>query len=200
MRWIYGLRSATMQDVVVVTALGVRRMPADRQLRKLDAWHWAPVACVAVLVVGILTGVLATGPVAGPGVRARSYLARTACLLTDSRGLAGPQAAAAWAGLQDASAATGAQVQYLAVPSGTTAAGARPYLASLVLRKCAVVVATGPAQVAAVAADAVRFGSVRFAVAGGRAPGANVAVLPASAGAMRSAVTSLVTSAVSASG
>jgi hypothetical protein len=99
--------------------------------------------------------------------------------------------------MQDASLATRAKVQYLAVPAGApTAAGARPYLASLLVRKCGAVVATGPAQVAAVAADARRYGSVRFAVVGGRATASNVTAMPSSPGAMRSAVTAWVTSAV----
>jgi basic membrane lipoprotein Med (substrate-binding protein (PBP1-ABC) superfamily) len=147
-------------------------------------------------IAGLTAGLLAASGGGGPAPRARSYLAFTACLLTNPQGLASPQAAAAWAGLENASATTRAKVQYLAVPPGTTtAASARPYLASLLLRKCSVVVATGPAQVAAVDADARQFGSVKFAVAGGHASAANVTAMPASPGAVRSAVTALVTAA-----
>jgi basic membrane lipoprotein Med (substrate-binding protein (PBP1-ABC) superfamily) len=185
-------------------AVNDRRQPpamarASRWWRRLGRWRWAAVACVVLVIGGLTGGVLATGG-GGPAPRARIYLAFTACLLTNSQGLASPQAAAAWAGMQTASLATRAKVQYLAVPPGTSAAGARPYLASLLVRKCGVVVATGPAQAAAVAADAPRYGSVRFAVVGGRATASNVTVIPTSPGAMRSAVSALVTSAVAASG
>lgn len=75
-------------------------------------------------------------------------------MLTGPDGLAGSQAAAAWAGLQKASLRTHAKVQYLAVTSGTTARSAAPYLASLATRHCGVVVAAGAPQVAAVGAVA----------------------------------------------
>ncbi|HEY4867303.1 MAG TPA: hypothetical protein VIK45_17525, partial [Candidatus Dormibacteraeota bacterium] len=76
-----------------------------------------------VAVVAIALEVTSAG---GPPARARQYLSFTACLLTDSRGLAGAQASAAWAGLEQASASTRAQVQYLSVSQGAAAA---PYLA-----------------------------------------------------------------------
>jgi hypothetical protein len=168
-----------------------------RWWRRLDGRGRGAFCAVLVVIVGAAVALLVTSG-GGPAPRARQYLAFTACLLTDSRGLAGPQAAAAWAGMQDASLATHAKVQSLAVPPGSSSAA--PYLASLVLRKCAVVVATGPAQVAAVAADAGHFRSVHFCVVGGGASGPNVTVLRGSAGAVKSAVAALVTSAVAASG
>jgi hypothetical protein len=179
-----------------------RKGPAGRAggwWRGLGRWRWVAAAC-AVLVIGGLTGGLLATASSGPAPRARVYLAFTACLLTSSQGLSSPQAAAAWAGMEDASLATRAKVQYLAVPPGTSGVGARPYLTSLLLRKCGAVVATGPAQTAAVTADAPRYGSVRFAVPGGRAAASNVTVVPSSPGAMRSAVSAFVTSAVAASG
>jgi len=154
------------------------------------------VAAIAgcAVVAGLLTWAFSGSN--GPAPRARQYLAFTACLLTDSSGLAGAQAAQAWAGMQSASLATHAKVEYLPVSGGSTEANAQPYLASLVERQCGVVVAVGAAQVAAVAADAGRFASVRFAVVGGHATGGNVTAVDGSAGQVRSAVAQLVTSAV----
>jgi len=65
------------------------------------------VACAAV------AGVLAVAHDRGSAPRARQYLAFTACLLTGSRGLAGAKGAEAWAGMQAASLATRAKVEYL---------------------------------------------------------------------------------------
>ncbi len=158
----------------------------------------AACGAVGVVVIAIILVVAASG--SKPQPRARQYLAFTACLLTDARGLAGSQAAQAWAGLEDASSATHAKVQYLQVTTGSTEAEAAPFLASLVARECKVVVAAGPAQVAAVAADAHRFPSVRFAVVGGTAADSNVTVVAGSGSAVRSAVASLVTNAAGANG
>lgn len=149
----------------------------------------------------IVGGVLAWGVIgSSPAPRARQYIAFTVCLLTDSRGLASPQAAAAWAGLQEASAATRAKVQYQPVMSGSTEGAAAPYLAGLVAQQCRVVVATGPAQAAAVRASARRFPSVRFAVVNAAARAANVTAVRGSAGQIRSAIAALVRSAVGRSG
>lgn len=161
------------------------------------------VGSAGVLVVALgVTVVVALA--SGPAPRARQYLAFTACLLTDGRGVAGAPAASAWAGMQDASLATHAKVQYLPVTAGSTEGAAAPVLASLVARQCKVV-AAGPPQVAAVMAEARHYPSVRFAVVGGPAAGAgqrlvghsNVTVVT---GAVRSTVAGLVTSAVAASG
>jgi hypothetical protein len=112
--------------------------------------------------------------------RARPYLDYTACLLTDAQGVAGAAAAPVWAGMQDASLATHAKVQFLQVTGEATVGNALPYLATLVQRRCAVVFAVGPAQVAAVAADAAKHPAVQFVVAGGSSPASNVAVIDSS--------------------
>ncbi len=132
----------------------------------------------------------------------RPYLSFTGCLLTGSGGISSEPAAAAWAGLQDAAAATRMQAQYLAVPASVpqTAAGASPYLASLVTQHCGLVVAAGPAQASAVAGAARRFSTVRFVVIGGAVPAPNVTVVRGNPAAVRSGVDSLARAAVSAAG
>lgn len=155
------------------------------------------VAGAAVVVAGcVAVGVMVSLPSAP---RARQYLAFTACLLTDAHGLNGQPAATVWAGLEDASLATHAKAEYLPVMTGPTAADAAPFVASLVARQCKVVIAAGQAPSAAVAVSARRYPGVQFAVVGGKAAGRNVTQLAGPAGAVRSAVDSLVTSAVAAS-
>jgi hypothetical protein len=137
-------------------------------------------AAAAVVLLGALVVFLVWPDEREAPPRARPYLEYTACLLTDGQGVAGPAAAAVWAGMQDASLATHAKVQYLPVVGEATVGNALPYLANLVQRRCAVVFAVGPAQVAAVAADAARHPGVRFVVASGSAgspPSANVTAI-----------------------
>lgn len=132
-------------------------------------WWWA---VPAVLVVGgLLTWLLWPS---APAARARSYRDVDACLLTDGQGLSGAQAAAVWAGMQDASADTRVRVSYLAVQGEGTVGNALPYLAGLLQRGCDVVLATGPAEVSAVVADAKTYPKVRFVVVGASAAGPNV--------------------------
>jgi basic membrane lipoprotein Med (substrate-binding protein (PBP1-ABC) superfamily) len=146
-------------------------------------------AIIAVIVIVALTS---GGGQTTPGER--PYLAFKGCLLTDWHGLAGSRSAAAWAGLQQASAATRMQAQYLTVPQ--TASSAAPFLASLIVQRCGLVVAQGPREAAAVMADARRFPQVRFVVVGGRASGANVTVVSGPASALRSQVAALAQSAL----
>jgi hypothetical protein len=153
-------------------AFGLRRW--DVGLVILRRWRLWAAAAVVVVVLGLGVWLLWPSP---PPPRARPYLDWTACLLTDGQGTGGPQAAAVWAGMQDASSATHARVQYVAVAGGASTGDALPYLAGLLQRQCAVVVAVGDAQVAAVATDAPRYPAVRFVVVGGSASGGNVTVL-----------------------
>ena len=86
---------------------------------------WLAGGAAFVLVVA-LTWALWPASEPDPPPRAREYLDYTACLLTGDRGIADPQAAPVWAGLQDASLATRAKVQYLAVTGPQTAENGVP--------------------------------------------------------------------------
>ncbi|MFL6073977.1 MAG: hypothetical protein ACJ73S_11335 [Mycobacteriales bacterium] len=133
-------------------------------------WWWVAAGAVAVLVAVVVAGVLWPSPgKAKP--RARVYRDHNACLLTDSRGVAGAEASGAWAGMREASLATKARVQYLAVTGPATPENAGPFLAALVQRRCEVVVGVGPAQVTAVEAAAARYPRVAFGVVGDGGPG-----------------------------
>jgi hypothetical protein len=160
-------------------------------------WLWT--AAAVVVIVGLSVWVF--WPSSAPPPRARPYLEFTACLLTDGQGLAGAQAAAVWSGMQDASLSTHAKVQYLQAVGPDTKENAAPYLASLVQRKCAVVVAVGQAQVDAVAADATKYPAVRFVVVGVPGSGSNVTSIDSSVPSdVRSRVAKTITDAVHAAG
>ncbi len=128
--------------------------------------------------------------------RVRQYLNVKACLLTGAGGVTQGQAAAAWAGMRDASLATRTMVSYQPVVGPPTRAQALPYLASLAQRQCRVIVAVGAGPVAAVGADAARFSQIRFVVVASRPSGANVtAISPAPAPKLRAAVLAAVSTA-----
>jgi basic membrane lipoprotein Med (substrate-binding protein (PBP1-ABC) superfamily) len=155
----------------------------------------ASVAALAALAAGLFAWQSLSG--GGPAPRLRQYVESfTACLLTDSRGLAATQTALVWRGMQAASHATQAKVEYLPVMSGSTVAAADPYLTSLVERHCNVVVATGRAQVAAVDTQARKFPSVQFVVPGPAVAGTHVIGLQVPPGSLPSAVASVITAAV----
>jgi len=163
--------------------------------------------CTAVAGVGVGLAVSgaplpwSAGGRVPPPARARVYESVDACLLTGARGLADPAAAQAWAGMEAASRATTARVSYLAVTGPATEAEAEPYAGTLLVRGCKVVVASGAAERAAVLAEAGRFGSVRFVVAGAAAGiGPNVTALAFTPSGLRSAVASAVEAGVHAAG
>ena len=136
-----------------------------------------------------------------PPARARAYESVDACLLTGPQGLADPTAAQAWAGMEDASRATSAQVSYLAVTGPATEAAAEPFAGSLLVRGCNVVVASGAAERAAALAEAGRFGSVRFVVEG-PVPGgpSNVTALAFTPSGLQASVASAVEAGLQAAG
>lgn len=164
--------------------------------RRLSAGRRLALSAGALVVVAAVTLPFLLG--SGSSVPQGQYLSFTACLLTDSHGLADPSAAAAWAGLQKASAATRLQAQYLAVPQ--TAHDAGPYLATLVVQRCGVVVTVGVRQAAAVAADASRYSKVKFVVIGGSASGPNITVIKGKPSALRSQVVAAAKSDLAAAG
>jgi hypothetical protein len=153
-------------------------------------WVWAG---AVVVVLGVVVTWLVWPAAPQPQPRARQYLEFTACLLTDGQGVAGAAAAPVWAGMQDVSVATHAKVQYLAVSGEASVGNALPFLVSLVQRRCAVVLAVGPAQVEAVRVDASRYPQVRFVVVGASASGPNVNVVNGSDAEVRDRIRGLLT-------
>ena len=154
-------------------------------------------ACAGATTASLLLAACSSPPPDASAGRSRSYSAFQACLLTGSGGVSDAVAALVWAGMEDASAATHAKVSYLAVMGPQTEANASTFVGSLVARQCGVILAAGQAEMAAVAADAGRFASVRFAiVAASEGPFAsnapNLAVVTGNQAQLRSGVASFV--------
>jgi hypothetical protein len=167
------------------------------------AWWRGRGAVPGVAVAGVTAGLLASS-LSGcgqspPAARVRVYADVDACLLAGPGGVSDPAVAPAWAGMEDVSAAGRAKVSYLTVTGPATTANALPYLNSLILRKCAVVVAAGGPERAAALADARQFPSVRFVLVGATGAGQvppNVDALAAQGAGARAAVAGAINNAV----
>jgi basic membrane lipoprotein Med (substrate-binding protein (PBP1-ABC) superfamily) len=148
---------------------------AKEFLRGRRGWY----AGVAVLVAAVVGIAVALWAPRDPEPRARQYLDFTACLLTDGGGIAGPEAASVWAGMQNASLATRAKVRYLAVAGEQSTENAMAFLASLAQSQCSLVFAVGDLPRSAVDAGAARFPHVHFAVVGPAHTAPNVSTIDA---------------------
>lgn len=163
-------------------------------------------AATAIFLVaaGLLVWLFWPSKPAIPGAeRVRQYTSVRACMLTGADGVTDSEAGAAWAGMQGASSSSRAMVSYLPVPQPGGKAAAVPYLASLVQRQCAVIVAVGQAQAAAATSEAARYRDVRFIViargrvgAAGRATSGVIRISAGPAAQVRSAVEAAVSAAV----
>jgi basic membrane lipoprotein Med (substrate-binding protein (PBP1-ABC) superfamily) len=155
-----------------------------------DSRHgfWLAAGSAALVLAGLVAGLAFafTGGDSAP-VRAsgRTYTDFQACLLAGERGLADPAAAALWAGMQQASLATHAKASYLAVQGPQTRDNALPFLAALLVRHCGLVLAAGQPEREAVAAQARKYPSVKFAVIGGISTAPNITVLSGNDAAVR---------------
>jgi basic membrane lipoprotein Med (substrate-binding protein (PBP1-ABC) superfamily) len=148
---------------------------------------WVAGSAAVVVLVGVLAAVFWPRGRALPPPRARVYTDASACLLTDSAGVGGAQAAPVWAGMQSASVRTRTKVSYLEVYGEDSVANAVPFVNTLVQRKCDLVIGVGASEVAAVLQQAATYPGVRFAVVG-KGSGQNVtAIAPASADAVTGA-------------
>ena len=155
------------------------------------------IACLSVAAIVVTWLAWPSNPSAPGADRVRQYANTRACLLTSATGVSDPLASAVWAGMRGASGSTRAMVSYLPVPANATQATASPYVASLVQRQCIVIVAVGPAQVAAATADAARFRQVHFIVVTGRSANSEVIrVSPAPVTQVHSAVQAAVSGAL----
>lgn len=171
--------------------------------RMRGAWLAAAGAMgVGVAVAGLAAGLMLAGRPGGaralPSARARPYLNVDACLLAGANGVAVAPDSRVWSALESVSGSTDVRVSYLAVTGSATEGNAVPFLGSLVLRGCRVIVAADGPERAAVAADARRFPAVRFVVVGGGggSAGGNVTALSAGSASLTATLDSAVRSAV----
>jgi basic membrane lipoprotein Med (substrate-binding protein (PBP1-ABC) superfamily) len=123
---------------------------------------------VVAMMAGLLAACSSGGPASAPS-RARAYANVDACLLTGPGGVSSPAVAPVWAGMEDVSVTGRVRASYLTVPSPETAASAQSHLNSLIVQKCALIIAVGAPERAAVLAEARRFPSVHFVVLGAAA-------------------------------
>lgn len=147
--------------------------------RRIQRRHVIALAVVAALAAGGVAAWLLRPRPASEPPRARQYIDFTACLLTDEQGIQSPQAAPVWAGMQDASLATHAKVQYLSVSGPQTVDNAAAFLASLTQGRCNLVFATGDTPVTATRENAAKFPTVAFYIVGAGANTANLTHIPA---------------------
>jgi basic membrane lipoprotein Med (substrate-binding protein (PBP1-ABC) superfamily) len=139
--------------------------------------RWLLTCAGVVLLVGIgLFAWLSTSD-RTPPPRAVVYTDFQACLLTGPQGLTDPTAATVWSGMQDASTATRAKVSYLAVAEPDTAGAVSPYVATLVQRKCNIVLTTDAIAADAIAQAATQHANVRFATVSGSAGSGQVTTI-----------------------
>jgi len=139
---------------------------------------WAAGAGGAVLVAGVVTLALLSDDDADKlPVRAREYTDVRVCLLTDGQGVAGKAAVPVWAGMQDASAKTHAQVSWLKVTGEASAGRAQIFANTLLQQKCSAVIGVGEAQGQALRAVAPANPKVRFAVVGQGGSAGNLTVV-----------------------
>lgn len=151
---------------------------AHRAVHLLRRWWWAA-AAIAVVVAAVLTWSLWPSPQPQEPPRARQYLDFTACLLTGERGIAETVAAPVWAGMQDASFATHAKVQYLAITGPQTIDNGITFLNSLAQSGCDMIYAAGEIPVATVDKGAPQFPGKKFFPTGAGAPQRNVTPIQA---------------------
>ncbi|NUR52071.1 MAG: hypothetical protein HOV71_28425 [Hamadaea sp.] len=163
-------------------------------------WYW--LAGLGVVLIVIAAVVL--WPRAEEEPRARQYRDVSACLLTDSAGITSAEVKPVWAGMQDASLKTLGQVRFLAIAGSQDVANGRTFVNTLVLGKCAIIVAAGKLPVETVTTVARESPHQKFAivVSGGATPApgtGNVSVISASGDdATRDAVSSTIAQALSA--
>lgn len=147
-------------------------------------------------VVGLLAWLLWPDD---PAPRARVYTEATACLLTPAAGVADPQAAPVWAGMQQASLATRGKVQFLEVDGPQTSKQAQTYLATLAGGGCDLVLTVGKPQNDALTASAASYPKKSFVLVGQGTPAKNVSVIAENTpDAVRARVAGVVTNALKA--
>jgi hypothetical protein len=130
-------------------------------MSRVTLWSWGGIAALAV-VLGVVSWVAWPPAVAPDAPRAREYRDFDVCVLTDSDGVRGGPAAVTWAGLQAVSERTRTRLSRLPVSGEQTEARARQYVATQVQQQCAIVVAVGAVQAAAVDSVAAIYPKVTF--------------------------------------
>jgi basic membrane lipoprotein Med (substrate-binding protein (PBP1-ABC) superfamily) len=139
-------------------------------------WLLACAGIVLLAGIGVFAWLSTSDGVPPP--RAVVYTDFQACLLTGPQGLTDPTAATVWSGMQDASTATRAKVSYLAPTGPDTTGTVSPYVATLVQRKCNIVLTTDTTAADAITQAAAQHTDVRFVTVNGSAGSGKVTTIP----------------------
>ena len=152
---------------------------------RLVRWRWWLGGAALVLVGAIVAVVLWASPSPSPAApyrppaRERIYNTFTVCLLTGPQGIFGATAAPVWSGVQKAANAANDQAEYLAATTPVETVGSvTPYVNTLILQQCGVVIAVGSVEIEAMGTVAPQYAKVRFIAVGGGTAAANVQVVP----------------------
>jgi hypothetical protein len=174
--------------------------PSPRRPLKLPGQPWRWLAGGAAFLVAAVVIVLAWPKTEADPPRARQYIEFTACLLTGEAGITDATAIPAWDGLQEASLATHAKVQYLAITGPQTIDNGTPFVNTLAQTGCNLIFAAGQVAVASIDNGAHNFPQQDFYPIGGGQPTNNVHPISADdRTALRTAVRDILTAAVAAS-
>src|SRR5690606_21811689 len=98
--------------------------------------------------------------------RARIYREFDICVLMPGDGLADPEAAAVWAGVQEVSLAQRVRALYLPAVGEQTPERAAQFLATRVMQECEIIVAVGDGPVAAVATNEAKYADTTIVAVG----------------------------------
>ncbi|MDH6131379.1 hypothetical protein P3T37_000748 [Kitasatospora sp. MAA4] len=142
-------------------------------------WWAAGLGGGALVVGGVLLATLPGHKPAPLPIRARQYTQVRACLLTDQQGVTATADAPVWAGMQDGSAASHAQVSSLPVIGPATVPNAQSYANTLIQQKCSVVLAADPLPGQALRAVAAANPKVHFVLVDHGTSAGNLAVIDA---------------------
>jgi hypothetical protein len=144
-------------------------------------WEWLSLGGIAALAVLLAVAAwVAWEPDKSEPPRARVFRDYDICLFTPGQGIAADPAKTVWEGLRAVQDRTEVRRSYVQMTGEETTARAEQLLASLVTRRCGIIVAVGDAPTAAVAADRDRYPQVKFVVLTGSESAAQVTdlVLP----------------------
>jgi basic membrane lipoprotein Med (substrate-binding protein (PBP1-ABC) superfamily) len=109
--------------------------------------------------------------------RTRVYADYSACLLTGSAGITQSPAAAAWAGMQQASSRTSERISTLPITGPQDLATAEQFLNTLALRHCDLIITAGALPDQAAEARAAAFPQQHFLAIGGTSARSNLSFL-----------------------
>ncbi len=134
-------------------------------MKRWEWWSWGGIAAMAGLLV--VAAIVAREPVKQPQPFARPYRNYDICALTPPGGIAVEPGRTVWQGLQTVSLRTDVRTSWVPMLGEQTTARAQELLHSMAAGQCKIIVTTGDAPSAGVAAVRDRYPQVKFVVLNG---------------------------------